>query len=433
MRKLLFLLLFFPAIVYSQTQVVNVGAAANDGTGDPLRVAFQKINTNRAAIVDSFSVHNSKIYQTRNVVLPNAIQYEKDNGVEFADAIAASLEAFAGTGGITRIWQLRGIVGVTSGFPDNNDTQLTHTAFTEHTRLNVFKNGSLLWRMNAIGDNPDGYTFNQATGTITFKTALSTNDLIIVQAYDAIVYSDLSPQGDGGGGGGGESSLLNGLLASWSLDETSGTTVIDNLGDNNGASSGATVNQAGKFGRAYRFTTQTGYIQVPNSSSYNPGSSFTVSMWFKLDKLPNPTDGKNYFPIRKYFGAPTNPWSFEIMLNKDDNYIAFYVINSSGTYYAAETSANFLSTDTWYNVICTYTTGQPLKIYVDNSDETHYNAGGNWSGSVRWDGSGLYIGNALYDGTSAVQGYIDEVNIWNRVLTSDERAALQTHAYPFSD
>jgi len=27
-------------------QVINVGSAANDGTGDPLRTAFQKINTN---------------------------------------------------------------------------------------------------------------------------------------------------------------------------------------------------------------------------------------------------------------------------------------------------------------------------------------------------------------------------------------------------
>ena len=29
-------------------EVINVGASANDGTGDPLRVAFEKVNNNFA-------------------------------------------------------------------------------------------------------------------------------------------------------------------------------------------------------------------------------------------------------------------------------------------------------------------------------------------------------------------------------------------------
>lgn len=31
-------------------QTINVGSAANDGTGDPLRTAFQKVNTNFAEV-----------------------------------------------------------------------------------------------------------------------------------------------------------------------------------------------------------------------------------------------------------------------------------------------------------------------------------------------------------------------------------------------
>lgn len=34
----------------AQLEVINVGATANDGTGDPLRVAFEKVNNNFASL-----------------------------------------------------------------------------------------------------------------------------------------------------------------------------------------------------------------------------------------------------------------------------------------------------------------------------------------------------------------------------------------------
>ena len=54
MKKLLYLLLFIPFGLSGQTQVIGVGTTANDGTGDPLRTAMQKINTNFTAVRDSF-------------------------------------------------------------------------------------------------------------------------------------------------------------------------------------------------------------------------------------------------------------------------------------------------------------------------------------------------------------------------------------------
>lgn len=35
-------------------EVINLGAAPNDGTGDPLRTAYQKCNTNFAAIFSRY-------------------------------------------------------------------------------------------------------------------------------------------------------------------------------------------------------------------------------------------------------------------------------------------------------------------------------------------------------------------------------------------
>ena len=53
MKKLLICILFsFSVILYGQ-QLINVGSSPNDKTGDPLRTAFQKVNTNLSAIYDS--------------------------------------------------------------------------------------------------------------------------------------------------------------------------------------------------------------------------------------------------------------------------------------------------------------------------------------------------------------------------------------------
>ena len=46
MKKLFFLFLLIPALVSAQIQTINIGATANDGTGDKLRQALRKVNEN---------------------------------------------------------------------------------------------------------------------------------------------------------------------------------------------------------------------------------------------------------------------------------------------------------------------------------------------------------------------------------------------------
>ena len=83
MKKLLYILLFIPFGLFGQTQVINVGTVANDGTGDPLRTAMQKVNTNFSAVRDSFG----NIYrepQTRTVINDSLDQLRAD-AVELED------------------------------------------------------------------------------------------------------------------------------------------------------------------------------------------------------------------------------------------------------------------------------------------------------------------------------------------------------------
>jgi len=89
MKKLLYLLLFFPLGLFGQTQIIGVGASANDGTGDPLRTAMQKINLNTLAIQDSFGNIYREV-QTRNVI-HDSIQARIDAALELSDYIDDAL------------------------------------------------------------------------------------------------------------------------------------------------------------------------------------------------------------------------------------------------------------------------------------------------------------------------------------------------------
>jgi hypothetical protein len=50
--------------MYTQ-QIINIGGTANDGQGDPLRVAFEKINNNFSSLFSTF-VNSTTSYSTGN-------------------------------------------------------------------------------------------------------------------------------------------------------------------------------------------------------------------------------------------------------------------------------------------------------------------------------------------------------------------------------
>lgn len=57
MKKLIALLLLLPLCAFAQQQVVGIGAAPDDGTGDPARTAFDKLNDNDTELYAKFPVN----------------------------------------------------------------------------------------------------------------------------------------------------------------------------------------------------------------------------------------------------------------------------------------------------------------------------------------------------------------------------------------
>ncbi len=74
------------------------------------------------------------------------------------------------------------------------------------------------------------------------------------------------------------SSLGNGLVAYWKLDESSGTSLVDSVGSNTGTATGTTV-VTGKYSNARSFNGSSDSISVTNSSSLQITGSQTIEMW----------------------------------------------------------------------------------------------------------------------------------------------------------
>jgi hypothetical protein len=83
------------------------------------------------------------------------------------------------------------------------------------------------------------------------------------------------------------------VVALWHMDESSGTTMFDSAGQNNGTLTSVTPGLPGFSGFAYGFNGSTSLVSVPSAASLNPGSanfSFTIDLKSTGTPPPPPDD-----------------------------------------------------------------------------------------------------------------------------------------------
>jgi hypothetical protein len=71
------------------------------------------------------------------------------------------------------------------------------------------------------------------------------------------------------------------------MDETSGSTMFDSIGSNNGTLTHVTPGQPGFLNLAYGFNGSSSYVSVPTAGSLNPGSA-SVTMTIHLQPTGTP-------------------------------------------------------------------------------------------------------------------------------------------------
>ena len=205
--------------------------------------------------------------------------------------------------------------------------------------------------------------------------------------------------------------INDGLAGYWSFDEIKGNVVLDESENNNDGEMWEPIETVGYSGLALNFDGVDDSIYINNDPSLNfhDINKFSLSIWVKREgSLVSGSEGL----ISKSTGTPKNA-GYRLFINVDDT-LSLEIRNKdpSGGYDIFSNSK--IDLNKWYHLVAIWD-GIISKLYIngvlDNS-ETFNDV------IVADDDKGLELGN--HYSTHSFHGAIDEVRIYNRVLSNDE-------------
>ena len=210
--------------------------------------------------------------------------------------------------------------------------------------------------------------------------------------------------------------LADGLVAYWPMDESSGIR-SDVRGASDFSESGGTIaSQTGTQGNAADFTASNGKTLVtPDSASISSGDiDFTIAFWVYFDTLNLSTD--KWILNKNTDGAGVN--EYHVLYDTGVNKFRFLAYGA-GSNVADVWGGPSASAGQWYFVTAYHdAANNKAGISVNNSAPVETST----TGAPSDTGASLRIGGRATSGF--FDGRVDEVGIWKRILTSQERSDL---------
>jgi hypothetical protein len=216
------------------------------------------------------------------------------------------------------------------------------------------------------------------------------------------------------------SPLLDSLISHWRLEEASGTR-FDAHGANDLTENNTVASAVGKLGNAASFiAANQESLSIADNPSLSMGDiDFTIAGWVYLTTLD--------------FTGLVGKWTagtVEYLVYYDGTNLRFYV-SANGTTNANLANSQVISAATWYFFVAWHdSVANSINITVNNNTPaslTH--------------SSGVFNGTAPFylgfnqEGLTWLNGRLDSVSVWKRVLTSAERTQLYNAGagldYPF--
>jgi hypothetical protein len=207
-------------------------------------------------------------------------------------------------------------------------------------------------------------------------------------------------------------SSLPGLVASYGLDEGSGTTVNDSsTNKNNGTVSNATW-ATGYFGNALKFSGATNsYVTINDAASLDLTSGLTLEAWVNPSTLNS--SGSNWVAaVAKEHRNSSNDIAYALYAAAGTGTPPALHLLISGTDVGVG-GTSVLSLNTWTFLAGTYD-GSTMRLYVNGTQV----ASKGKSGAITTTTDPLRLGG---DWSSEMfTGLIDNVRVYNRALSSSE-------------
>lgn len=203
------------------------------------------------------------------------------------------------------------------------------------------------------------------------------------------------------------------LVAWWKLDEPLGSRA-DSFGTNHLTDINTVGSNTGKIGPCGQFVAASGErLSIADNAAFSMGgTALTISAWAYWDT----NTGNFKSVVSKHDGASVA--GSEYMLYSDPGNLRF-IVYGGGTSNTVTWGA--ISTGTWYFIVAWY---DPVaaKINIQVNNGTVISSG--TLGFTPNDATAAFNVSGISNGNDPMNGRIDEVGIWRRVLTAGERTDL---------
>ncbi len=209
------------------------------------------------------------------------------------------------------------------------------------------------------------------------------------------------------------------LVLYFTFDENNGDTV----GDRSGNGNDGTINNAnwidGKYGAALKFeAAANSFVEVADSPSLNPETEISYMAWFNSDVYSSANG-----IISKYTGAGNNR-SYNLRVHHTLMNALSTEISSNGVFQVGISTTEvhseaILVEGQWHHAAITFEAGEFLRMYVDGTMVSESDAAA--TVSIFDNNTPMRIGTDFNDEAKRFfDGIIDEVAVFNRVLTDAE-------------
>ncbi len=218
--------------------------------------------------------------------------------------------------------------------------------------------------------------------------------------------------------------LTDNLEAYYKMEESSGNDRVDSAGSNNLSDGQTVASGTGIIDNGADFELgNSEYLNRADTASLSLSGNCSFSFWFNPETLATRQE-----IITKYL-TTGNQRSYLISLLADDKMqIALYSDGTGGTneiLINATDAAVFTGTGTFVFVVLTFNIGTEAVIWYRNGSSVASTTSVSPLGAALHDGTADFALGAIPSPASGfLDGVLDEVGVWSRILTSSEVTTL---------
>ncbi len=208
-------------------------------------------------------------------------------------------------------------------------------------------------------------------------------------------------------------SLPSGLIARWAGEGNA----IDSVNGSNGNIQGGVSFTEGKIGQAFAFNGTDGFINVPNNSIIDMGtSSFTIGLWVKT----------NDFSLQTLVEKRTANAEYLIDIGSN-GHVRAGIVDANNNFALAGSSVSVVDGNFHHiALVRTASTTDKVDLFIDGA----LNATATFNGLLDISNSGdLTIGVDI-TGARFLNGALDDIQFYNRALSVFEVESIASASVP---